>query len=146
VTPRRHVAIALGGAAGAGIRWGVGAIMGHGTGFPWATFAVNVAGCLLLGVLLAEEWRHRFRWLLHDGGGIGFCGGLTTFSTFAVEVADLVDRGRPLLAAGYLGASLGAGLAAYLAAGVVLRRVRALALPVEGEGGPVDPPGGRAAP
>jgi fluoride exporter len=145
VTPRRHVAIALGGAAGAGIRWGVGAVMGPGAGFPWATFAVNVAGCLLLGVLLAEEW-HRFRWLLHDGGGVGFCGGLTTFSTFAVEAADLVDRGRPLLAAGYLGASLGAGLAAYVAAGVALRRVRALALPVEGEGGPVDPPRGRAAP
>lgn len=145
MTPGRHLAIALGGAAGAASRWAVGAAVGHGTGFPWATFAVNVAGCLLLGLLLAEEWDHpRLRWLLHDGGGIGFCGGLTTFSTFAVEGVDLVDRGRALLAAGYLAASLVAGVAAYVAAGVALRRVRSLALPVEGA--PEDPPGGQELP
>lgn len=125
----------------------MGTAAGHGAGFPWATFGVNVTGCFLLGLLLAEEWAHpRLRRILHDAGGVGFCGGLTTFSTFAVETVDLADRGRPLLAAGYLGASLAAGIAAYVAAGALLHRVRALALPVGGEGDGCGGPGEGEAP
>ena len=128
----RHLAIALGGAAGASVRWAVGTVLHHGPGVSWATFVVNVAGCALLGIVLAEEWTHpRARLLLHDFGGIGFCGGLTTMSTFAVEVVNALNDGRVAQAVVYLGSSVVFGGLAFVAAGVVLRRVRALALPLE---------------
>jgi CrcB protein len=101
---------------------------------PWPVLAVNVAGSFLLGVLLAEEWTHpRTRVLLHDAGAIGFCGGLTTFSTFAVEVVDLGRNGRVGAALLYGGLSVGLCVAAVLAGAAVLRRTRAAALPVEEE-------------
>jgi len=128
---RRYAAIAVGGALGASVRWWVANHLGTDAAFPWATLAVNVAGCAILGLLLAEEWTHRRqRLLLHDAGGIGFCGGVTTFSTFAVETVHLADGGRGSTAALYLAASLVTGLAAFVAAGAALRRVRALAVPL----------------
>jgi CrcB protein len=93
---------------------------------------VNCGGSFLLGTLLAEEWGHpRARLLLHDAGGIGFCGGLTTFSTYAVEVVDLLDRHRVALAVTYTLASVAGALAAVVAGAASLRRVRALITPVE---------------
>lgn len=132
--PARYPVIAAGGAAGAAVRWAVATTLDAGGGFPWATFVVNVAGCALLGLVLAEEWTHpASRLALHDLAGIGFCGGLTTFSTFAVEVVDLIDAGRTSLAVGYVLASVAGGLAAYGSAGLLLRQARALALPLEEE-------------
>ncbi|HLM66390.1 MAG TPA: CrcB family protein [Longimicrobium sp.] len=72
--------VALGGAAGALLRHAVGQALGPGRPgtFPWHTFAVNVAGSLVLGIVLArvpaDDPRH-LRPLL----AVGFCGGLTTF-------------------------------------------------------------------
>jgi fluoride exporter len=127
---RRYLAIAAGGALGAALRWAVAAAWNHGGSFPWATFAVNVVGCGALGVVLAEEWDHPgSRLLLHDFAGIGFCGGLTTFSTFAVEMVDLVDAHRASLAFGYLASSVAAGFGVYVAAGVSTRRLRARRTP-----------------
>ncbi|HEY0022786.1 MAG TPA: CrcB family protein [Longimicrobium sp.] len=80
--------VALGGAAGAVARYGAGRWVGvpAGAGFPWATFGVNVAGSLLLGIVVAlvppDDPR---RALL----AVGFCGGLTTFSTFGYETMVL---------------------------------------------------------
>jgi CrcB protein len=84
-------------------------------GFPVHTWAVNVAGCFLLGALLrrADAGRLAPRWV--DALGVGFCGGLTTFSTLAVEVVELVDGGRAALAAAYVLASVIAGFAAFVA-------------------------------
>ena len=76
------------GAAGAISRYLVTmlAVYWFGTGFPVGTLVVNVVGCLLFGMLfhvaqtteiLSDEWRH--------GLGVGFLGGLTTFSTFGYE-------------------------------------------------------------
>lgn len=141
---RRYLAIAVGGALGAALRWAVAAAWNHGGAFPWPTFAVNVVGCGALGVVLAEEWAHpRSRLVLHDFAGIGFCGGLTTVSTFAVETVDLADAHRMWLAFGYLATSVAAGFGVYVAAGVSTRRLRArsgaeamrgaLALPLEEE-------------
>lgn len=141
---RRYIAIAVGGALGATVRWAVEAAWTHGGSFPWATFAVNVVGCGALGLVLAGEWAHpRNRMLLHDVAGIGFLGGLTTFSTFAVETVDLVDARRVGLALGYVAASVAAGFGVYVAAGVSMRWLRArsgpeatrraLALPLEEE-------------
>ena len=113
--------IAVGGAGGAGVRWAVGTALGGGDGFPTATFAVNVAGCLALGALLALGGRRRIGPAAVDALGVGFCGGLTTFSTLASEVVDLMDRGRASLALAYVAASLVAGLLALVAGGELAR-------------------------
>jgi fluoride exporter len=116
---------------GAALRWAV--VTGfEARGFPWPMLIVNAAGSTLLGVLLAEEWSHpRHRLLLHDFGGIGLCGGLTTFSTFSLEVVDLARDGDPSLAVVYAVASVGAALLGVTVGAAALRRVRALTLPLE---------------
>jgi len=136
VSPRwttgRVVAVAAGGAVGAGVRWWAIAAWPTGSGFPWVVLVINCAGSFILGALLAEEWTHpRARLVLHDAGGIGLCGGLTTFSTYAVEVVDLLDRDRIAIAITYTLASVAGAIAAAVAGAASLRRVRALATPVE---------------
>jgi len=127
----RRAAIAAGGALGAGLRWAVVTSIDSGR-FPWPVLALNVVGSLVLGVCLAEEWDHpRARVLLHDFGGIGFCGGLTTFSTFAVEVVDLLRDGSTGQAASYLGLSLALSVAGVVVGASALRRFRAITLPLE---------------
>ena len=115
--PRRWdvgLAIAAGGAVGGLLRRSVNVLVPAADGgFPWATFAENVAGCLLLAVLLvyvSEVWppRRYVRPFL----GIGVLGSFTTFSTFTNETRALVDAGQAPLAFGYVAASLLAGLAA----------------------------------
>lgn len=128
---QRLVAIAIGGVAGAALRWAVFTSVDAGR-FPWPVLAVNVAGSLILGVLLAEEWSHpRARLLLHDAGGIGFCGSLTTFSTFSVEVVDLARADDVATAVFYTVASVAATMAAVVAGAVALRQLRAIKLPLE---------------
>lgn len=128
---QRAVAVALGGAAGAGVRWAVLTSV-HVAGFPWPVLVLNIAGSVLLGVLLAEEWSHpRARLLLHDVGGIGFCGGLTTFSTFALEVVHLTRDGDTGLAVAYVVASVVTAVAGVVAGAGALRRVRAVERPLE---------------
>jgi CrcB protein len=127
----RALAIATGGAIGAAARWAVITSVDAGM-FPWPVLAVNVAGSLLLGVLLAEEWTHpRARLVLHDFGGIGFCGGLTTFSTFALEVVELSRDGHTRTAAVYSVLSVGSAIVGAVTGALALRRVRALTLPLE---------------
>ncbi len=98
-------------------------------GWPAATFTVNVLGALVLGALLEHLARsgpdagHRrtLRLLL----GTGFCGGLTTFSTLAVETDLLVRGDRAGLAAAYLLTSLAAGLVAAALGAAAAARVTA---------------------
>lgn len=130
-TPTRAIAIGAGGVVGAALRWAVVTSFDGGR-FPWPVLAVNVAGSLALGALLAEEWRHpRARLLLHDFGGIGCCGGLTTFSTFAVEVVELQRGGHRATAAIYAATSVVSAVAGVVVGAGSLRRVRALRLPLE---------------
>lgn len=129
--PQRAAAVAIGGAAGAGLRWAVLTSIEPGT-FPWPVFVINVVGSVLLGVLLAAEWTHpSLRVLLHDAGGIGFCGGLTTFSTFSVEVVNLTRAGETAIAITYTTVSLLAAIAGVVAGAAALRRLRAFTLPLE---------------
>jgi CrcB protein len=126
------MAIAGGGAAGATSRWALLAALPHAGSFPWNVLLVNIAGSLILGALLAEEWRtRRLRLLLIDAGAIGFCGGLTTFSTYSVGVVDLLDRDRVATAAIYTIASVLATLVAVLAGAWALRSWRAVSRPVD---------------
>lgn len=80
---------------------------------PWATFAVNVIGAWLLGALLVVILEvGRPSRLIRPFLATGFCGGFTTFSTFAVEVDTLASHGHGIAAAGYALGSVGAGLIA----------------------------------
>lgn len=110
------VLIALGGSAGALIRYLVGEAIPNAS-FPWSTFAVNVIGCALLAVATSPTRPKTQQRIL----GTGFCGGLTTFSTFSVEVATLAREGRSVIAIVYLLASVIVGLAAFT---LIRRRVQ----------------------
>lgn len=99
-------AIAVGGALGAVARYGVGLVLPHGPGFPWATFAVNVVGCLLLGVLVAlldARGRHS---LARPFLGVGVLGGFTTFSAYTAETLALAHDGALGTAVAYLAGTL----------------------------------------
>ena len=107
-------AIAAGGGTGALARYGLGvAFPRPPTGFPWATFAVNVTGCLLIGalkVLITDVWPAQR--LLRPFLGTGLLGGYTTFSTYVVDIQHLLAAGAPRTALAYLAGTLLAALAA----------------------------------
>lgn len=115
--PSLLATVALGGAAGTVLREAIErAVQESPHAFPWATFAVNVGGSLIIGVVVVAALERaapsRFvRPLL----GTGFCGGLTTFSTFAVETDRLLRAGCAGIAVAYVLASLVAGLLAVIA-------------------------------
>ncbi|MGI9605527.1 MAG: fluoride efflux transporter FluC [Acidimicrobiales bacterium] len=122
MTRTGHIQTALvvgaGGAVGAAGRWLVGEAIS--TDFPWATIVVNVLGCALLAAVLRPGATDRAIALL----GTGFCGGLTTFSTLAVDVVTLSDDSRGLDAGWYLVLSMTLGLGAYvLVRGLAIQRV-----------------------
>ncbi|NUO41712.1 MAG: fluoride efflux transporter CrcB [Streptomyces sp.] len=79
----------------------------HDSVFPWGTFAVNVTGCLVLGLVTGAAGPD-LRLLL----GTGLCGALTTYSTFSYETLRLAETGAGLYALVNVGASLAAGLGA----------------------------------
>lgn len=115
--------IAVGGGLGAEARFAIGRLLptvpGH---FPWGTFVTNVLGCLCIGalmVLITEVWSaHR---LLRPFLGVGVLGGFTTFSTYAVEVRDLLRPGSVAVAFGYLAGTVVCALLAVIM-GVALTR------------------------
>lgn len=102
------VAIAIGGAAGAVARHGV-ATLGVtccASVVPWATLVVNLAGSWALGVLMAILPAANVTPAVRAGLTIGFCGGLTTFSTFSLDALTLARTGHVPLAAGYVAGSV----------------------------------------
>ncbi|GIF74502.1 fluoride efflux transporter FluC [Asanoa siamensis] len=115
--------ISVGGIGGALARYGIGHAWPTPPGdFPWATFVVNVTGCLLIGalmVLVTDLFPHRR--LLRPFLGVGVLGGYTTFSTYAVEIRNLIAAGAPATAAAYL---LGTVAAACLAVFVGMTAAR----------------------
>lgn len=122
----RALAIASGGVAGATARWGLLAVLPDSGPFPWNVLAINIAGSLLLGAFLAEDWREpRLRLLLHEAGAIGYCGGLTTFATYSVGIVDLVKGNQVETAIAYAAASVLASVAAVFVGAATVRRWRA---------------------
>ena len=107
--------VTAGGALGALSRYGVDTFVERRTDavFPWATFLINVSGCLAVGFLIAAIVdRHRAPEWLRVGLVLGFCGGYTTFSTFAQEALDLLETGKGTVAFAAIAANVLLGLAA----------------------------------
>jgi fluoride exporter len=115
------VAVFIGGCLGGWARYAVTTTWpADAGGFPWATFYVNAAGALILGLMVAAAGvlSSRFvRPLL----GTGFCGAFTTFSAVVVTTDQLFVHRHQGVAVVYLAASALAGLAA-AALGLVLGR------------------------
>jgi CrcB protein len=112
---RDALLVIAGGGGGALARWFVASVLPKGAvgGFPLAILLVNVAGCFALGGLVAylgrtTPPRPELAALL----GVGFCGGFTTFSTFAIDALELMDEGRLGGALLYVFASVALGIAA----------------------------------
>lgn len=94
--------LALGGSAGAVTRFlADGAIRARWpSDCPWATFAINVSGSLVLGFFTGLALWHGEPSQVQAVVGVGFCGGYTTFSTASVETVRLLQRGRYWAGAG----------------------------------------------
>ena len=106
--------IAAGGALGSLGRWAVSEAVPHRSGHvAWATWAENLSGAFLLGLLvvLVLDVRPSSRYL-RPFLAVGVLGGYTTFSTYVLDTRDLLAAGRLPAATGYLLGTLLGGLAA----------------------------------
>jgi fluoride exporter len=111
---RLLAAVSAGGVLGALARYGLQHAFPHASSaFGWATFAINVAGCLLIGIVVAvaAESRGAPR-LTRPFLVTGVLGGFTTFSTYIVDVQQALVAGAPRTALLYGAVTLLAALAA----------------------------------
>lgn len=107
------LAVMIGGAFGALARYGVGRAVVRlaGDPLPWATWAVNLAGCFLIGVAVTVLQRAEAGDTARLLFVTGFLGAFTTFSTFSLDTLRLWTGGQPGLALLNAGGSVVLGLA-----------------------------------
>jgi fluoride exporter len=108
----------LGGGIGAGARYLIqaGMVRWLGAGFPWWTFAINIAGCFLMGVVVTVvALRFDNSADVRTFLATGILGGFTTFSAFSLDVATLVDDKQLAGAAFYVAGSVGLSILALYA-------------------------------
>jgi CrcB protein len=117
VTGPRHplrasllLAVAVGGAVGACVRWQLGSwFPAEASAFPWTTFAINVSGSMLLALLPAWTLVRRHP-ILPPALGTGVLGGFTTLSAYSEESRALLAAGETGTATAYLLGTLAACL------------------------------------
>lgn len=111
------LAVASGGALGAAARYIASGWVQDWTGsfFPWGTFAVNVAGCVLLGFAVTWMQSSFSSTEARELVTVGFLASFTTFSTFSYEALAMVRDGELLRAGGYVLGSVMLGLAGVVA-------------------------------
>ncbi|MFB9893594.1 fluoride efflux transporter FluC [Planobispora takensis] len=107
-------AVAAGGVIGALARHGLASAFPHPPGgFPWTTFATNVIGCALIGVLMVLVTEAgRGHPLVRPFLGPGVLGGFTTFSAYVADIGGLAAGGAPQVALVYLFATVAAAVTA----------------------------------
>lgn len=98
------LAVGLGGFIGAVCRYLIGLIpISEVTEFPIKTFLINIIGCVAIGAITVAVVRNNnLNPQLILFLKVGVCGGFTTFSTFALETAELIKAGNPLIALSYM--------------------------------------------
>ena len=106
--------IFIGGGLGSLVRYLIGqTLIGFKSSFPWPTLLANYLGCFLIGLLLGWALKNdSTRSELYLFAVIGFCGGLTTFSTFSAESLHLLKSGNLLSFLTYALLSVGGGIGA----------------------------------
>lgn len=106
------LAVGLGGAAGAMLRYGMTTLIHARTGsaFPWGTLSVNVTGAFLLGVIYAALDRGHIPQELQAHLAVGLLGSFTTFSAFSLEAFRLLESGAWVRAGAYILGSVTLGL------------------------------------
>jgi CrcB protein len=106
--------VCLGAAVGAPLRHLVGGWVRRRLAgpVPWGTVAVNVAGSFVLGLVVGLTRGHGLPDEVLLAVGIGFCGALTTFSTFGLDAVELAEDGARRAGLGYVVASVVLALAA----------------------------------
>ncbi|WP_327586040.1 fluoride efflux transporter CrcB [Nonomuraea sp. NBC_00507] len=115
--------VALGAAIGAPLRYLADRLVQsrHDSVFPWGTLAVNLAGSFALGLLVGMPAGPALSAAL----GTGFCGALTTYSTFSYETLRLAQEGTRFYALANIVAGIVAGLGAGLAGLLVAQAITA---------------------
>lgn len=109
--------VGLGGALGAVMRYLIGLIpFNPDNGFPIKTFIINVVGAFVIGIVAALAAKNAMNPKLVLFLKVGICGGFTTFSSFALEIDQLLMKGQSFTAVLYVLLSIFAGvLAVFLA-------------------------------
>ncbi|NJK79767.1 MAG: fluoride efflux transporter CrcB [Chloroflexaceae bacterium] len=122
------LSLSVGAALGATLRYytSLWAVARFGPSFPWGTLIVNIVGSIILGFVLSLATAPGERALLSPTLRVllatGFCGSLTTFSTFSYEAVVLMQEGRNLFAVLYMAGSMLFGLLGVLL-GLLLARL-----------------------
>lgn len=113
--------VAAGGACGATCRFLLSMLPLTDRGLPLPTFLANVIGCFLMGIIAvkgeARGWDANLLLFLKTG----FCGGLTTFSTFSAETMAMAEKGHIATAVLYVTATVAAGFFALYLGGQLVK-------------------------
>lgn len=116
--------VGIGGFCGAVLRYLIGLLpINSGHGFPVKTFAINLAGCFLIGIVAALAAKNSSvspKMILFLK--VGLCGGFTTFSSFALETTGLLEKGQIWIALLYAVGSVVAGVGAVYLAELMMGR------------------------
>lgn len=123
-TLQGYLIVFIGAGLGGAVRHGVNRVaLAFGSSFPWNTLAINVTGCVVMG--LTAGW-FAFRGEASQGMRLflttGILGGYTTFSAFSLDAALLWERGQERAAVAYVVTSVGAALFGVFAGLSFMRR------------------------